>query len=70
MYICKMYILADINKKFVHFYLKDFIFYKYICKLYKLYIRVSKKCDIQTDRHTDKTIHRGAPLLKTTTDFL
>ena len=58
-----------LNKIFVFFIIKDFIFYKYICKMYKLQnIMVSKKCDRQTDRHTDKhrdkAIHRGAPLLK------
>ena len=26
-----------LNKKFLYFYLKDFVFNKYICKMYKLY---------------------------------
>ena len=60
-YICKIYILADIERncrklRFIQeeikfFYLEDFIFYK--CK---------KKCDLVTDRQiyllTDKVIHR------------
>ena len=43
---------------------KDFIFHQYIfkTKMYKLYNEMFSK---KYDRHTDKVIHRGGPLLKT-----
>ena len=82
-YFCKMYILAEknqdlymnkdefkkkIEKKILFVDLKDCIFYKYICKMYMLQnLRVSKKCDSHTHKHTyiqtytDKQIHRETP---------
>ena len=51
----------------IFFNVKDFILYRYICKMYRLQNErhLKKKCDRLTDRPKDKVIHRRAPLLKT-----
>ena len=44
----------NLNKKFLFLNIKDFLFFKYICEIYKLQnIRFSKKCEKQTDGQSD-----------------
>ena len=61
-----------LNQQILFFNINDLIFYKYKCKCISLRMKGFQKKSLthrQTDRLTDKVIHREAPLLKKTNLF-